>query len=379
MRIVVDENIPLGREAFSRLGRVDLFPGRSLKRDDLLDADVLLVRSITKVDRNLLEGTSVRFVGTATIGTDHVDRGYLNQAGIAFADAAGCNANSVGEYITAALLDLEAALGVRFEGRTLGIVGVGNVGSNVARRADPLGLKVLQNDPPRAEREGPEGFVSLEHLLAESDIVTFHTPLERGGKHPTYHLCGERELAQMKPDALLLNTSRGPVVDNSALLAALEGRRLAGCALDVWENEPYPDPRLLDKVDIATPHIAGYSFDGKVAGTRMMFESLCRFLKRSPSDDIGLFEIPLENPHLEIVSTGREALREAVFGAYPIQEDDRRTRRLLDLPLENRGAEFDRLRKEYPVRREFHGYRLSGSHLTQADRSQLADLGFQPD
>ena len=376
MKIVVDENIPLGKEAFSHLGEVILSPGRKIVWETVQEADLLVVRSITRVNRELLEGTPVRFVGTATIGTDHIDLPYLKESGITFADAAGCNANSVGEYTTAALLDLEAALGVSFVEKTMGIVGVGNVGKNVAEKARTLGMKVLLNDPPRAEREGPGGFVSLNEVLSESDVVTAHTPLEKGGKHPTYHLLGENELRAMKPGALLFNTSRGPVVDNKALLETLRSGHLSGALLDVWENEPTPDPALMAKVNIATPHIAGYSFDGKTTGTRMMYEAVCRFLDVEMVPAAELFNIPVDNPNLDLVSTGREALREAVFWAYPIQEDDRRMRDLIDLPEEERGERFDRLRKEYPVRREFHRYKVSGKHLTDEDCQTLKSLGF---
>lgn len=369
-QIVYDENIPYGLEAFSLLGESVSRPGRSIAREDLKEADLLIVRSITRVDRTLLEGTPVRFVGTATIGTDHIDRAYLNEAGIAFADAAGCNANSVSEYITSALLHLEKSKGASFEGKTAGVVGVGNVGKRVAAKLRALGMKVLENDPPRAEAEGPEGFADLEDLLEESDLVTLHTPLEKSGAHPTHHLIGENELRRMKGSAFLFNTSRGAVVSGSALLSSLSQGGLAGVVLDVWEKEPTPDPNLLRLVDLATPHIAGYSLDGKLNGTRMMFKAACRFLGSSLAWD-DRWNPRVEGPEIDLRESGRTSVAEAVHHVYPIWEDDRRMRQNLDLPEAERGPYFDRLRKEYPTRREFHNYRTVGG-----DAAVLRELGF---
>lgn len=369
-RIVYDENIPYGLEAFSLLGESVSRPGRSIAREDLKEADLLIVRSITRVDRTLLEGTPVRFVGTATIGTDHIDRAYLNEAGIAFADAAGCNANSVSEYITSALLHLEKSNGSSFEGKTAGVVGVGNVGKRVAAKLRALGMKVLENDPPRAEAEGPEGFADLEDLLEESDLVTLHTPLEKSGARPTHHLIGENELRRMKGSAFLFNTSRGAVVSGSALLSSLSQGGLAGVVLDVWEKEPTPDPNLLRLVDLATPHIAGYSLDGKLNGTRMMFEAACRFLGSSLAWD-DRWNPEVEVPEIDLDESGRKSVAEAVHHVYPIWEDDGRMRGILELPEAERGPYFDRLRKEYPTRREFHNYRTVGG-----DEAVLRELGF---
>jgi erythronate-4-phosphate dehydrogenase len=374
-KIVVDENIPLGREAFAPLGEVALEHGRKISRETLAGAELLIVRSITKVDRDLLEGTPVRFVGTATIGTDHIDQEYLREQGIAFADAAGCNANSVSEYLTAALLDLEAVMGLSLVGKTLGIVGVGNVGGKVAKKGEALGMRVLLNDPPREERgeEGP--FVSLNQVLEESDFITLHTPLTREGTHASFHLIGKEEIGRMKPSAVLFNSSRGAVVDGATLLSALETGKMARAVLDVWEKEPTPNLGLLARVHIATPHIAGYSYDGKLTGTRMMLEAACRFLEgEAPSTD--LFDVPVADPNIEVLGAGREAVREAVFRAYPILEDDRRMRGLLTAEPDQVGPAFDRLRKEYPVRREFHNYRIEANRLDEEARTTLSALGF---
>ncbi|MCB9781338.1 MAG: 4-phosphoerythronate dehydrogenase [Candidatus Omnitrophica bacterium] len=372
MRLIVfDENIPYGAEAFSKLGRTVSLPGRGIRREDLAEAEILIVRSITRVNRDLLEGTPVRFVGTATIGTDHIDLGYLRDEGIAFSDAAGCNANSVSEYVTAAILHLEKQKGVSFVGKTAGIIGVGNVGKKVEAKLSALGMRVLLNDPPRAEKEGSERFTELGTLLRESDLLTVHTPLEKSGNHPTYHLIGSDEIERMKPSAFLFNTSRGAVVDGVALLSALKGERIAGAVLDVWENEPTPNLELLEKVELATPHIAGYSLDGKINGTRIMFEAAARFLGVHESWDEA-WNPPVEKPEFSLKNIDRDSLREAVFHAYAIHEDDARMREILNLREEERGPFFDRLRKEYPVRREFQNYQVEGG-----DTQTLKRLGFQ--
>ncbi len=368
--IVFDENIPMGAEAFSRLGKATSLPGRGITRKELTDADILIARSVTRVDRDLLEGTPVRFVGTATIGTDHIDLEYLKAKGIGFSDAAGCNANSVSEYIVAALLHLEKETGISFQGKTAGIVGMGNVGKKVETKLAALGMKTLLNDPPCAEREGPEGFTDLDGLLNDADLITLHTPLDKTGPHPTFHLINPSRLDRMKKSAILINTSRGSVVDNQALLSALRSDRISGAVLDVWENEPAPDTDLLDRVDIATPHIAGYSLDGKLNGTRMMFDAISRFLNVDESWSEN-WNPEVESPNLRLTSTGRDSLREAVFRAYPIQEDDARMRRMMESPQDQQGELFDRLRKEYPVRREFQNYRVE-----RGDSETLARLGF---
>ncbi|HQL96181.1 MAG TPA: 4-phosphoerythronate dehydrogenase, partial [Candidatus Hydrogenedentes bacterium] len=233
MRILVDENVPYGREAFGTLGEVVTAHGRAVCRDMLADVDALVVRSITKVNADLLDGTPVRFVGTCTIGEDHVDKAWLAANGVAFSSAPGCNANSVGDYITAALLTLERRLGLDLSSMSLGIVGVGNVGTKVAAKAAALGMTCVLNDPPRQEREGGDTFRPLADILA-CDVITFHVPLDKAGPHPTHHLCDKRLLAAMKPGVIVLNSSRGPVVDNTALKAFLAQGHVRAAVLDVW-------------------------------------------------------------------------------------------------------------------------------------------------
>jgi len=344
MKIVADSNIPFVQEAFCALGDVVLTPGRHMTPAVVRDADLLLVRSVTPVNAALLDGSRVRFVATATIGTDHVDTAYLGLRGIGFASAAGCNANSVAEYVVAALLELSHCRGFRLRDKTLGVVGVGNVGSKVARYARALGLRVLENDPPRQRREHLPSFVSLEQILAAADIITLHVPLTRTGPDATFHLFEPRR-------GIIINTSRGAVLDNRKLVTA----PLDALVLDVWEGEPHILPALLDKATIATPHIAGYSFDGKVNGTVMIYQAACRHLGVTPS-----WRPKLTGPAQPVLAG--DDLRAVVRQAYDIRADDAALRRDY--------RQFDRLRAEYPVRWEFFHYRTA---LPGADA-----FGFQP-
>ncbi|MBI5395925.1 MAG: 4-phosphoerythronate dehydrogenase [Verrucomicrobia bacterium] len=390
MKIVVDENIPFGREAFGRLGDVVTMHGRKMDAAAVRDADMLIIRSITKVSRELLEGSRVRFVGTCTIGTDHVDEAYLRERGIAFASAPGCNANSVAEYIVCALLVLAQRGGYRLEGKTIGVVGVGNVGSKVLAKCEALGMCVLQNDPPLARLFPCEKrFLPLEALM-DADFISLHVPLTKTGEDKTWHLADEVFLKRMKSGAVLLNTCRGAVVDNKAL------NRTA--VLDVWEGEPAIEVSLFNRVALGTPHIAGYSYDGKVSGTTMVYQAACDFLARSggfqpPPDNAkaGGYKPPLlelsalmpPSPHarLTLDAAGRsdeDALREAALTVYDIEADDRRLRVIADLPTGGRAAYFDRLRKDYPQRREFQNTTITLRGGSDVLRRKLKGIGFNP-
>lgn len=285
MLTIADENMPFAREAFGSLGEVRSLPGRSIGPGDVRGADILAVRSVTRVDERLLSGSRVRFVGTATIGTDHVDTAYLERAGIGFASAPGCNAVSVAEYVVAALLVLARRHRFSLGEKCLGIIGVGNVGSRVLERSRVLGMKVIANDPPLAEKTGDPLYRPLEEVIEGADIITLHVPLTREGAYPTYHMANQRFLDRVKPGAMLFNTSRGAVAGSAALKQALEDGRLAATVLDVWENEPGIDMELMRRTDIATPHIAGYSYDGKIRGTTMIYQAACRHFSLEPAWD----------------------------------------------------------------------------------------------
>ena len=392
MKILVDENIPFGREAFGRLGDVVTLHGRKMDAAAVRDADMLIIRSITKVGRELLDGSRVRFVGTCTIGTDHVDEACLRERGIAFASAPGCNANSVAEYIVCALLVLAKRGGCRLEGKTIGVVGIGNVGGRVVAKCEALGMKVLQNDPPLARLFPCEKrFLPLEALM-ESDFISLHVPLTKTGADKTWHMADAAFLERMKLGAVLFNTCRGAVLD-SAAIPPRDFRLPQSLVLDVWEGEPAINAAILDRAALGTPHIAGYSYDGKVNGTTMVYQAACEFVQSRtgvppvPSSPIDrrdacptLVMPPSPHARLTLDATGRDdedVLREAALAVYDIEADDRRLRAIAGLPAGERGAYFDRLRKEYPQRREFQNSTITLRGGSVTIRQKLAGIGFK--
>lgn len=372
--IVADENIPGLEAGFAALGTITRVNGRQLQRQQLMAADILLVRSVTRVDRELLAGTPVAFVGSATIGTDHLDSDYLDASGIAWANAPGSNASSVVEYVLSAFARVEGLLERLLEGATVGIVGMGNVGSSLYRRLNALGIRCLAYDPLLE----PGAFPVLTDLdtVLKADAVCLHTPLTDSGDYPSFHLFGATQLAQLKQGAVLLNAGRGAVIDNTALSDCLDQRHDLTVILDVWEHEPAIDPQLMAKVFLASPHIAGYSLDGKLAGTSMIYQACCRAL-----DCAGQLANSGDEPGqvLTVEDAGVAALRVAILGSYDITGDDRRMREALavDDP-EKRAAAFDRLRKQYPPRREFSCYQIDSSEQLQPQlRAYLKALGFE--
>lgn len=386
LKIVADKNIPFVQSAFATLGEVRLMPGRDITPAALRDADMLLVRSITAVNAALLSDTPVKFVATATIGMDHLDCDYLNQQKITYASAAGCNANAVAEYLCAALLFCAVQRNLTLENLTIGIVGVGNVGSKVAAKAAALGLRVLLNDPPRARRlTGAEReqspFLPLPELL-QADLITLHTPLTHSGPDATFHLFDENTLRRMKPGSLFINTARGAVVDNAALKAVLRDKHLSPAILDVWENEPQIDAELLQHVMLATPHIAGYSFEGKLRATQMIYEAACRFLKVKPAWDATPYLPPILQPTILLdknISNSNRRLNEAIRHTYDIAADDHLLRQGFAAPHANadaRGRWFDRLRHEYAYRREFSNYIINNLRKGEPAAAVLRGIGF---
>ncbi|MBM4047407.1 MAG: 4-phosphoerythronate dehydrogenase PdxB [Planctomycetes bacterium] len=379
MKIVADENIPLVKDAFSGLGDARLVRGRDLNAEVVRDAELLLVRSVTKVNARLLDGSKVRFVATATIGTDHVDLPYLRQRGIAFASAPGSNANSVGEYVVAALLALAKRGGFRLGGKTLGVVGVGNVGRKVVQKAQALGMTVLQNDPPLQRQTGDPRFVPLDALF-NADAITVHVPLARTGPDATYHLVNADFLKRMKSGSVFLNSSRGEVVDEPSLSQALVSGHLSAAVLDVWKGEPSIDVSLLATVALGTPHIAGYSFNGKINGTVMIYRAACEFLGVKPTWDPTPLLPPPPHPTITVDARGRDeedVLREVVRTVYDIERDDRALRGVLQTAAADRGKFFDALRHKYRVRREFQNSAVVAQSASQGLRSKLAGIGFR--
>ncbi|MBM7343955.1 4-phosphoerythronate dehydrogenase PdxB [Pantoea coffeiphila] len=370
MKILVDENMPYARELFSRTGTVVAVPGRPIPAAELDDADGLMVRSVTKVNAALLDGKPVKFVGTATAGTDHIDENYLNQQDIAFSAAPGCNAIAVVEYVFSALLLLAERDGFLLKDRTVGIVGVGNVGGRLQARLEALGIRTLLCDPPRADRGDAGEFLPLETLVAEADVLTFHTPLFKQGPYQTLHIADEALLRALKPGTILINACRGPVVDNAALLNVLEQRDDLSVVLDVWEPEPELSLPLLDKVDIATAHIAGYTLEGKARGTTQVFEAWTQFIGQPQ-------QVPLDTllpaPEFGTITLRGEldqpTLKRLVHLVYDVRRDDAPLRHVAAIP-----GEFDRLRKNYLERREWSSLRVVCDNAETA--SLLAKLGF---
>ncbi|WP_277372094.1 4-phosphoerythronate dehydrogenase PdxB [Pseudomonas sp. AA-38] len=367
MQIVADENIPLLDEFFAGFGDIRRLPGRAITAQDVCDADLLLVRSVTRVDRALLASSQVRFVGTCTIGTDHLDLEYFAQAGIAWSSAPGCNARGVVDYVLSSVLTLAEREGVDPASRVYGVVGAGQVGGRLVELLQGLGWQVRVCDPPRQADEGGD-FVSLETIIAECDVISLHTPLDAS----TRHLFDTARLAALKPGAWLINASRGAVVDNVALRELLPQRADLKVVLDVWEGEPQADVELAALCQLATPHIAGYSLDGKLRGTAQIYQACCRML--GVPDQVCLADLS-PAPWLSEVTLNGSAdptwvLASLCRAVYDPRRDDADFRRSLVGGAEARRAAFDRLRKHYPMRREIDGLRVR----VQGDAGQLVGL-----
>ncbi|QHM94070.1 4-phosphoerythronate dehydrogenase PdxB [Kosakonia sacchari] len=370
MKILVDENMPYARDLFSRLGEVKAVPGRPIPVVELADADALMVRSVTKVNDGLLQGTGIKFVGTATAGTDHVDEAFLQQAGIAFSAAPGCNAIAVVEYVFSSLLMLAERDGFALQDRTVGIVGVGNVGGRLQARLEAFGVRTLLCDPPRADRGDDGDFRSLDELVRKADVLTFHTPLFKEGLYKTLHLADDALLSRLQPGTILINACRGPVVDNAALLQRLQAGQALSVVLDVWEPEPDLNVDLLNFVDIGTAHIAGYTLEGKARGTTQVFEAFSDFLgKRQqvaldtllPAPEFG--RITLHGP------LDQSTLKRLVHLVYDVRRDDALLRKVAGTP-----GEFDKLRKNYLERREWSSLYVQCDDASAA--ALLQQLGF---
>jgi erythronate-4-phosphate dehydrogenase len=382
MQIIADENIPLVDEAFTNLGKVRTLAGRNLSDADLGEAEILLVRSVTPVNEKLLAKSAIRFVGTATIGLDHIDLAYLHHQDIGFASAPGCNANAAAEYVISALLVIAERQNLALPSKTVGIIGCGNVGSRVFKKLTALNVNCLVYDPPQQEQPGLQpadfDYVDFETVLT-ADIITLHVPLEKNGRYPTYHLINEEVLSKLSNQVILINTSRGAVIDEAALLKQLTIQPEMTVILDVWQNEPNINPLLLQPVALGTPHIAGYSLDGKIRGTEMLYNAVCHYFQQTP---VWQAQTSLPTPPLTRLVFSNQiddstAIHTAVMACYDIRRDDANLRCLK--PTIQPGIFFDNLRKYYPLRREFNCVVIElpaeKSHLAK----QLIGLGFQVD
>jgi erythronate-4-phosphate dehydrogenase len=372
MKIVADNKIPFLKGVLEPYAEVAYYPGTEINAKLVNDADALLVRTRTKCNANLLENSKVKFIATATIGFDHIDTAYCESKDIRWTNAPGCNSVSVMQYIASALVFLSEKYNFNYSDKTLGVVGGGNVGSKVALLASGLGMKVLLNDPPRERVEGKGKFVSLQKIQENADIITFHVPLNNEGVDKTYHLVDENFLHSIKPETIIINSSRGEVVSAASLKKALKEKKIKAALLDVWENEPLIDKELLDLVDIGTPHIAGYSADGKAMGTAMSVQALSRFFNFNLNNWLPDNIPQVHNNKIEIDCEElniQEVINKAVLATYNIENDSTALKKSLKT--------FEAQRGNYPLRREFNAYEVCLKNDKNNIGQLLSTLGFR--
>lgn len=374
IKIIADNEIPFLKGVLEPFVEIEYYKGSEITKNIVQDADALIVRTRTKCNEELLKGSNVKFIGTATIGFDHIDTSYCTSNGIKWINAPGCNSSSVQQYLTSALLTLAKLKNLDLDKMTIGIVGVGNVGSKVKKIAKILGLKILLNDPPRERIEGSKKYTSLNHLIEESDIITFHVPLNRNGIDKTFHLADEVFFRKIIGGKILINTSRGEVIETSALKNAIRIGKVTASILDVWENEPYIDLDLLRMVDIATPHIAGYSVEGKANGTSLCVNAINKFFNLGLADNWFPENIPMpiDGIKLDIECKNRslqDIFCEIIFSTYDIKTDD--------IKLRKSPETFEEQREKYPIRREFENYIVNLSNAYNEIIKALSDLNFK--
>jgi len=366
MKIVADTHIPFLKGLLEPVAEVVYLPGREICKEDLLDADALIVRTGTHCDRDLLEGTTVRFIGTPAIGFDHIDQNYCEVKNITWVNAPGCNSRATAQYVTSSLLILAQKYGFKLTDKTLGIIGVGQCGQKVERNARLLGMNILLNDPPRSRNEGEKNFNSLERVLEESDIITLHPTLEKEGPDKTWHLVDASFFARLKKPIYLINTARGGIIDSTALKQALSEGKVIDCALDCWENEPDIDLELLEKCLITTPHIAGYSSDGKANASKTILEQLNHYFQLNLPRIVPELPVP-EIPVLKLPKNSKDKIASALLHAYnPLIDSE---------ALKKAPNQFESLRSNYVLRREYKAFRLL--NLPDKDGDLLRAFGFQ--
>lgn len=370
MKIICDDKIPFLKGTLEPYATVAYYPGGEITKEIVADADAIITRTRTKCNQALLQDSNVKIITTATIGYDHIDTRWVEANGIKWTNAPGCNSGSVKQYIAAALSELIARKGITLEGKTMGIVGVGNVGSKVAQVAESFGMSVLLNDPPRMRNEGGN-FVTINTIVEKSDFITFHVPLNREGVDKTFHLLNNELVAKMKPGVVIFNSSRGEVTETAALKRGLDKGIISEAIIDVWENEPKIDAELLGKAFISTPHIAGYSQDGKANGTSMSVQALSRQfglpLTNWFPDDVPMPKEPIIKLDCNRLSA-EKAMAEIILHTYPINSDDEL--------LKSEPQTFEKQRGNYPARREFGVYSVLLTNAPKILTDRLKQIGF---
>ena len=372
MKIIIDNKIPYIKGALEPFAEVIYLPGDKTTSELIKDADALITRTRTHCNAELLSGSTVKFIATATIGFDHIDTDFCEQSDISWTNAPGCNSKSVEQYIASALVVLAERKNFALKEKTIGIIGVGNVGAKVARLCEILGMRVLLNDPPRARTEGNKGFVNLDELLRESDIITLHAPLNMEGIDKTFHLVDDQFMSAAKKNPVIINSCRGEVTDTNTLKSALRSGQISGAVIDCWENEPKLDRELLNLADLGTPHIAGYSRDGKANGTSMSVRALSKFFNLGINNWKCSGIEPPKSPDIFIDGTGKstqQILAEAIISTYDIRKDDQRLRQSVET--------FEKQRGDYPVRREFPTFRIFCKINNIKAIHKLNQLGFK--
>lgn len=366
MKVVADIEIPYLKNILEPVAEVIYMPGCKISRNDLLDADALIIKSRTICNMDLLEGTNIKFIGTATSGYDHIDTDYCKIKNIKWVYAPGCNSKAVAQYVTSCILTFAEKYNFEPSEKTIGIIGVGQCGQKVERYTRLLGMNVVLNDPPRARNEGEKNFKSLESLLNECDIITFHPTLEKEGPEKTFHMADDAFFSRLRKPVFLINTSRGGVVATESIKKAIDEGKVIDCALDCWENEPDLDRELLDKSMIATPHISGYSFDGKAIATKTILDQLILFFQLSITTSLQELPVP-ENHLLKIPKNCKNKIAAALLFSYDPLID---TEILKALP-----GSFEDIRKNYPLRRDYKAYTMQ--NLNEKDSDLLKAFGFQ--
>jgi erythronate-4-phosphate dehydrogenase len=371
MKIIIDDKIPYIKGAFENVAEVIYLAGSKTTPEIARDADAIVTRTRTICNEKLLKDSSVKFIATATIGFDHIDTDYCEKVGVKWTNAPGCNSKSVEQYIASTLMVLAESKNLRLDKMCIGVVGVGNVGSKVAKVCDLLGMKVLLNDPPRERAEGSNAFVSLEFIKENADIITLHVPLNPKGVDATFHLGNDSFFASLKNKPILINSCRGEVIDTNAVKAALKSGQISTFVCDCWENEPDIDLELLALTEIATPHIAGYSKDGKATGTLMSVRAISDFFGLALEAWQPAGVEPPSKPMIEIDGagwSGQEIISKAILHTYDIRNDDKKFRQ--------NPSDFEMLRGDYPTRREFPAFTIQAKNVDSEILDKLKIMGF---